>query len=84
MVAVITLSVAMRTAMVDKSVTLGRNVIDIRSYRQARMAGGKAQAISARTCKHCGAGLMDGESEDDCSSAGISAAAPIARKFYAD
>jgi hypothetical protein len=28
--------------------------------------------------------LMDGESEDDCSSAGISAAAPLSRKLYAD
>jgi hypothetical protein len=83
MVAVITLSEAMRTAMVDKTETSGRNVVDLRSYQQARMAG-KAQAISARTCRHCGAGLMDGESEDDCSSAGISAAAPMPRKFYAD
>lgn len=74
--------------MVDKTETSGRNVVDIRSYQQARMTGGKAGrvslAISARTCRHCGASLMDGESEDDCSSAGIAAAAPMPRKFYAD
>jgi hypothetical protein len=73
--------------MVDKTETSGRNVVDIRSYQQARMAGtktGASMAISARTCRHCGAGLMDGESEDDCSSAGIDAGAPMPRKFYAD
>lgn len=32
----------------------------------------------------CGAALLEGESDDDCSSAGISAAAPMLRKFYAD
>jgi hypothetical protein len=74
--------------MVDKTETSGRNVVDIRSYQAARFAGGKvqikAQAISARSCRHCGAGLMDGESEDDCSSAGINAAAPMPRQLYAD
>jgi hypothetical protein len=70
--------------MVDRTQTPGRNVVDIRSYQNARMAGSKAQAMSARHCRHCGASLMDGESEDDCSSAGISAAAPLSRKLYAD
>jgi hypothetical protein len=71
--------------MVDKTETSGRNVVDIRSYQQARMGRAettahiKAQAISARACRHCGAALMDGESEDDCSSAGIAAAAPMPR-----
>ena len=59
------------------------NVVDFLFYRQARTTG-KAAAISARTCRHCGAGLMDGESDDDCSSLGIDDAAPVPRKFYAD
>jgi hypothetical protein len=73
--------------MVDKTVTPARNVVDLVAYQQARRSGNaqmKAQAMSARTCRHCGAGLMDGESEDDCSSAGISAAAPMPRRIYAD
>ncbi len=60
-----------------------RNVVDFLAYR-ARKPDGKAAAISARSCRHCGAGLMDGESDDDCSSLGIDAAAPAPRKFYAD
>jgi hypothetical protein len=40
--------------------------------------------MTARNCRHCGAALLDGESDDDCSSAGIEAAAPMLRKFYAD
>ena len=70
--------------MVDKTEMPGRNIVDLRSYKQARIAVGRAQAISARTCRHCDAALLEGESDDDCSSAGVSAAAPILRKFYAD
>jgi hypothetical protein len=70
--------------MVDKTQISGRNVIDLRSYQAARMVVSKPMAMSARNCRHCGAGLMDGESEDDCSSAGISVAAAMPRKFYAD
>jgi len=74
--------------MVEKDVTPARNVIDFLGYQQGRKANArlsaKAQPISARTCRHCGAGLMDGESEDDCSSAGVSAEAAMPRKFYAD
>ena len=62
-----------------------RNVVDFRSYQQARqVTSAKAQPISARNCRHCGAGLMDGESDDDCSSLGISDAAPASRRFYAE
>jgi len=72
--------------MVDKTEMPGRNVVDLRSYRKTRSAGGKAgtsaQAMTARLCRHCGAALLDGESDDDCSSANV--AAPILRKFYAD
>ncbi len=39
--------------------------------------------MSARVCRHCGAVLLEGESEDECSSAfNTDAAGP--RKFYAD
>jgi hypothetical protein len=66
----------------------GQNVVDISAWQRARTASlaqaKTAQAMTARSCRHCGAGLMDGESEDDCSSAGIAAAAPMPRKFYAD
>ena len=53
--------------MVEKHETSPRNVIDLRTYRQDR-ACGKAAAMSARLCRHCGAPLMDGENEDECSS----------------
>ncbi len=68
--------------MVDRTELPGRNVVDLRSYQAARLV--KAQPMTARTCRHCGAALLDGESDDDCSSAGIDAAAPMLRKFYAD
>jgi hypothetical protein len=45
-----------------------RNVIDFASYQQGRGSAGRAQAISARTCRHCGAVLCEGEREDECSS----------------
>jgi hypothetical protein len=73
--------------MVEKLITPGRNVVDFARYQLDRNAAGKASAISARTCRYCGAGLLDGESEDDCSSA-FNVEAPGARvavrKFYAD
>jgi hypothetical protein len=60
--------------MVDKSTTPGRNVVNFGSYRQARGVGARALvasalAISVRSCRHCGAALGEGESEDECSSA---------------
>jgi len=45
-----------------------RNVVDFASYQQGRNVVGRAHAISARTCRHCGAALSDGEREDECSS----------------
>jgi hypothetical protein len=54
--------------MVERLVTPRRNVIDFVRYQQERSVG-KAQAISPRNCRHCGAALLDGENEDDCSSA---------------
>ena len=62
-----------------------RNVVDFRSYQQARQnIAGRAQPISARSCRHCGASLMDGESDDDCSSLGISDVVPEPRRIFAD
>jgi len=64
----------------------GRNVIEFARYQQDRAAG-KAQAVAARLCRHCGAALLDGENEDECSSAfNIEALRlrGITRKFYAD
>jgi hypothetical protein len=52
--------------MVEK--TLPRNVIDFSRYQADRNAAGRALAMSARVCRHCGAALSDGESEDECSS----------------
>jgi hypothetical protein len=45
-----------------------RNVIDFASYRPGRIVAGRTLAISARTCRHCGAVLSDGEQEEECSS----------------
>jgi hypothetical protein len=50
--------------MVEKLITSPGNVVDFARYRH-----GKAVAISARICRHCGAALSDGEREDECSSA---------------
>ena len=55
--------------MVEKHITPAhRNVIEFARYQQGRAAG-KAQALSTRICRHCGAALVDGEIEDECSSA---------------
>ena len=69
--------------MVNRTEMPGRNVVDLRSYQEARRVVSKAQAMTARVCRHCGAALLDGESDDDCSSAGLGAM-PMLRKFYAD
>jgi len=54
--------------MVEKVISRAQNVIDFATYRQGREVVGKAQAISARTCRHCSAALADGEQESECSS----------------
>jgi hypothetical protein len=54
--------------MVEKVTTSPCDVVDFAHYRADRAAG-KAPAISARACRHCGAALLDGESEEECSSA---------------
>jgi hypothetical protein len=73
--------------MVEKVITQGRNIVDFARYQAGRNAAGKALAISVRTCRHCGAALLEGEREDECSSAlNIEASGQrnAPRKFYAD
>ncbi len=62
--------------MVEENITSLRNVVDLCSYRQDR-ACGKATAMSARLCRHCGAPLTDGENEDECSSSSNMSAQPV-------
>jgi hypothetical protein len=54
--------------MVEKVIMQAQNVIDFASYQQGRNIVARAQAMSARNCRHCGAALADGEFEDECSS----------------
>ncbi|HEX4411327.1 MAG TPA: hypothetical protein VH206_21350 [Xanthobacteraceae bacterium] len=80
--------------MVEKVIKPGLNVVDFARYQAGR--AGKVLAISerdslrsARACRHCGAALLDGENEDDCSSVlGIEIKTPRlrknVRKFRAD
>ena len=75
--------------MVEKILMPGRNVVDFVKYRQGRKAiVMPAAALRAPLCRHCGAALDDGESEDECSGAGFSFDTPrlreSPRKFYAD
>ncbi len=53
--------------MIEKPITSSRNIVDLSRYRRFN-AIGKAGAISARSCRHCGAALLDGEREEECSS----------------
>jgi hypothetical protein len=73
--------------MFEKRTTSGRNVVDFVTYQRALRASDPA-AIGQRCCRHCGAGLLEGESEDDCSTAGIAIEHPgwvrRSRKFRAD
>ena len=54
--------------MVQKLITSPPNVIDFARYQADRSAAGRAVAMSARMCRHCGAALSEGEREDECSS----------------
>jgi hypothetical protein len=73
--------------MVEKVITPEPNVIDFARYQAGRSAAGSALAMPARVCRHCGAALSEGESEDECSSA-FNLKAPRLRepprKFYAE
>ena len=55
--------------MVEKVITLRRNVVDFAGYQADRHGAVRVPAIRARFCRHCGAALSEGENEDDCSSA---------------
>jgi len=73
--------------MVEKFITSPRNVVDLAHYRAGRNSDGKASALSARACRHCGAALLEGEREEECSSAFNAEALRLRdgqRKFYAD
>ncbi len=48
--------------MVEKVTMPAQNVVDFVGY-QLRKSG----AAKIRACRHCGAALGDGESDDDCS-----------------
>ncbi|ABD05913.1 hypothetical protein RPB_1203 [Rhodopseudomonas palustris HaA2] len=73
--------------MVEKVVTPRRNVIDLADYQRAQRPS-QTTAMSGRFCRHCGAPLFEGDSEDDCSSAGIALQSPgrarSPRRFRAD
>ena len=73
--------------MVEKLITSPRNVVDFARYHQGRNAADTALAMPARICRHCGAALSEGESEDECSSA-FNTDVPLLRgaprQFYAD
>ena len=61
--------------MVEKLITSPRIVVDFARYRNA---ADKPLAMSVRVCRHCGAALSEGESEDECSSA-FNIEAPLLR-----
>ena len=54
--------------MVEKPIMSPRNVVDLARYRE-RATGVRAPALSPRICRHCSALLLEGEREDECSSA---------------
>ena len=73
--------------MVEKVITSPRNVVDFARYRRGRNAADNSLAMSVRICRHCGAALSEGESEDECPSAfNIDGSRPHGgpRQFYAE
>jgi len=73
--------------MVEKVITRRPNIVDFAQYQLSRNAAGRALAMAARVCRHCGAALSEGEREDECSSAlniEASGLRGAPRKFYAD
>jgi hypothetical protein len=71
--------------MVEKVVTGDRNILDFRSYQKLRRFGADNAAVRvARTCRHCGAALLEGENDDDCSSAGLAPVRVPPRRFCAE
>ncbi len=54
--------------MIEKLTTSYPNIIDLARYR-GRADHGRVSAITPRICRHCGAALLYGEREDECSGA---------------
>ncbi|MBV9459560.1 MAG: hypothetical protein JO141_18855 [Bradyrhizobium sp.] len=54
--------------MVEELIISSRNVVDLSAYRQ-RGTADRTPPMSARVCRHCGAKLLEGEREEECSSA---------------
>ena len=72
--------------MVERVITSPHNVVDLARYQAERAVGGMP-AISPRICRHCGAMLLEGEREEECSGAvnvGTSGLGGAPRKFYAE
>ena len=55
--------------MVEKDINSSGDIVDFACYQAERHATGNAFALPVRACRHCGAALLEGENEDDCSSA---------------
>jgi hypothetical protein len=55
--------------MVEKVIKIPCDIVDFARYQAGRHAADKAIALPLRSCRHCGAVLLEGESEDECSSA---------------
>ena len=73
--------------MVEKVITSPRNVVDFARYQAGRETPpAKRWRCRRGLCRHCGAALSEGESEDECSSAfNVEArSTPAPRRFYAD
>lgn len=63
-----------------------RNVVDFANYQRASRVS-TVSSDGSRWCRHCGASLLDDESEDDCSSAGLLLQSPARmrpRRFSAE
>ncbi|KIZ47926.1 hypothetical protein OO17_01630 [Rhodopseudomonas palustris] len=73
--------------MVENTSRRERNIVDFVNYQRA-LRRNEPTAIGNRCCRHCGAALGEGESEDDCSTAGIAVEqagwARQPRRFRAD
>ena len=54
--------------MVEKRITASDNVVELAAYQRGRVAVASF-ALSPRTCRYCGAGLGEGEREEECSGA---------------
>jgi hypothetical protein len=71
--------------MVEKLVNPGHNIIAFANYHRIPKCD-DAAAAETRRCRHCGAALLEDESEDECSSADIAVRLPARapRRFRAD